>query len=364
MKWLIFLLTLFSPINAMALVDSSATTETQALYTQLQNAQGNYIYFGQHFTDGSYVAVSNCDVFKITGKYPYVTEYAYKIGWRTDPVTTTYNNSFLEDIKRCYRNRGIIALSFIHANMVTNGPTSDKTGDPVLNILPGGSQRDKYLLHLDDLAAWLNNLKDDNGNLIPIIIRPYHENDGTWFWWGSSNCTIAQYVALFQDFVDYLISKNVHNAIYCYAPEFQFGDGASEARYPGDLYVDIQGVDQYTTHAQDSLVYVDDAYDFAILHNKIFAITEFGGGTSGGWIDGRLPEVDFWTTYWLNPVLTDNKANKASYILIWKSPKWGPDYDRSDAPSFLEMSQNPKIKMLQYYNNHIYNATIRNATFN
>jgi hypothetical protein len=32
---------------ALALVDSNATSATQALYTKLQNAQGNYIYFGQ-----------------------------------------------------------------------------------------------------------------------------------------------------------------------------------------------------------------------------------------------------------------------------------------------------------------------------
>jgi hypothetical protein len=49
---------------------------------------------------------------------------------------------------------------------------------------------------------------------------------------------------------------------------------------------------------------------------------------------------------------------------VFANTAYGPDADRVDAPSFLEMSQNPKIKMLQYYNNHLNNGNWTNAVFN
>jgi len=45
----LYILTLSAP--AWALVDSSATAETQALYSSLQAASGNYINFGIEYPD-------------------------------------------------------------------------------------------------------------------------------------------------------------------------------------------------------------------------------------------------------------------------------------------------------------------------
>ena len=31
----------------------------------------------------------------------------------------------------------------------------------------------------------MTGLKDRKGTFIPVIFRPYHELNGSWFWWGG-----------------------------------------------------------------------------------------------------------------------------------------------------------------------------------
>jgi mannan endo-1,4-beta-mannosidase len=57
---------------------------------------------------------------------------------------------------------------------------------------------------LDRLAAFAKDLKDDNGQLIPVIFRPFHEHTQTWSWWGRSCTTEAEFISLWRFTIDYL----------------------------------------------------------------------------------------------------------------------------------------------------------------
>jgi mannan endo-1,4-beta-mannosidase len=46
--------------------------------------------------------------------------------------------------------------------------------------------------------------EDNNGKLIPIIFRPFHEFDGNWFWWGANYCTAEEYISVYRFTVNYL----------------------------------------------------------------------------------------------------------------------------------------------------------------
>ena len=139
----------------MAQVDTNATTETKALYTQLQNAQGNYIYYGQenfiHFTYGN----GGADSYLITGKYPYFLEDH----WR-EANDNGYLNETTSAIKKHYRNGGISGIMFSMSNpIVGSGGEGDLTGgDVIAECLPGGSKRTEYLSKLDTFSNWCNNL--------------------------------------------------------------------------------------------------------------------------------------------------------------------------------------------------------------
>ncbi len=378
-KLFIIILCFFTTPVFGALIDTNATTETQALYTQLQDAQGNYMYFGQHkFIEYTADAGEVCDAYQITGKYPYVMGHDYR-EYYFDGDTKGTRVEYLKHIRTHYRNGGIIQLSWHMINPVTyNAGTYNPTGtgsawddaaDTVSKILPGGADRATYLGYLDSFAAWCNSLTDDRGNLIPLVFRPFHECDGGGFWWGDntpSSCSDAEYITLYQDLVTYVRdTKGVHNIIWAYTPNHwaTFTD-----RYPGDNYVDVIGVDIYwntgavpwalATSTSETLTELHKCYDEANNRSKVFIIAEGCKKLLSN------TDADYWTTNYVDPILADNKAKNAAYTFVWTSPSYGADADRVDAPSFLEMSQNPKIKMLQYYNNHIYNATIRNATFN
>lgn len=55
----------------------------------------------------------------------------------------------------------------------------------VRHILPGGSYHATFKADLKIIADFAHNAKGDDGELIPIIFRPWHEFDGNWFWWGK-----------------------------------------------------------------------------------------------------------------------------------------------------------------------------------
>ncbi|MDR2751961.1 MAG: glycoside hydrolase family 26 protein, partial [Clostridiales bacterium] len=62
---------------------------------------------------------------------------------------------------------------------------------------------------------------------VPVLLRPFHESSGDWFWWGPSGCetdiSTHEYdpdifIKNWQYIVEYFESKGVHNALYVYSP--------------------------------------------------------------------------------------------------------------------------------------------------
>lgn len=109
-------------------------------------------------------------------------------------------------------------ISWHLRNPFTGGTAWDTSSKEVVkSILPGGEKHELFKQYLDKLAGFLNKLKTDDGTLIPVIIRPYHEHTGSWFWWGKNLCTVEKYVALWRFTVDYLQNeKNIHHVLYAY----------------------------------------------------------------------------------------------------------------------------------------------------
>lgn len=50
-------------------------------------------------------------------------------------------------------------------------------------IIPGASHHENYKAILRTIADLAKSTKGNDGNLVPLIFRPYHEFDGDWFWW-------------------------------------------------------------------------------------------------------------------------------------------------------------------------------------
>src|SRR3712207_1480599 len=51
--------------------------------------------------------------------------------------------------------------------------------------ISGSATQKKFNGWLDRLVSFVGGLKDDKGQPIPIIFRPFHEHTQSWSWWGN-----------------------------------------------------------------------------------------------------------------------------------------------------------------------------------
>lgn len=115
---------------------------------------------------------------------------------------------------------------------------------------------------------------------IPIIIRPFHEMNGV-FWYRGHNGTDRVKNAWKYTF-DYFRAKGVHNLIYCYSPaQYTNTNNNQTSHYPGNSYVDIVSFDLYeplvlSSQHLDVGDFIDYAGLLSISGNKPFIIGEFG----------------------------------------------------------------------------------------
>ncbi|MFF3461092.1 glycoside hydrolase family 26 protein [Streptomyces sp. NPDC002619] len=115
-------------------------------------------------------------------------------------------------------------------------------------VITEGTAEHRALLHdLDFLADHLGYLADRG---VPVLLRPYHEMNttpGHGFWWAGQDP--AAYRKLWRLTYDYLVQRRgLHNLIFVWAPNSWEGTYGRVpwAYYPGDEWVDIVGVDDYS----------------------------------------------------------------------------------------------------------------------
>ncbi len=125
---------------------------------------------------------------------------------------------------------------------------------------------------------------DDKG--IPVLWRPLHEANGGWFWFGARSHSEMdwidpEYLRRFWRYIYnlYVNEMGMKNLIWVYGPNVsqntENGTRNVLYYYPGDEYVDIVGVDWYTSK-KNELNYPGHSYDRLMSTGKIAAITEFG----------------------------------------------------------------------------------------
>jgi hypothetical protein len=344
-------------------IDKLATPQTKELYNRLKETSGRKILFGQYYSvplkpwDDPYGKESQC--YKVTQNVPSI----FYVDYQPDPWRSI--RAYTAQIKEHYEKDGIILISWHMQNWVTRKNAWDLAGNTVARILQKGFTRSKYLAALDDLAEYLLKLKDKDGKLIPVIFRPFHENDIGCFWWGTSTTTSAQYVQLWRDLISYLKDKKgVHNVLYCYSPEMRNGYAYDGELYPGDDYVDVFGLDYYNKtitkkdiNGESGLSRLQTLYDLSVKKNKPFGLTE---GLRNEFPNKVVANPDdagiypnYWTEQFFEPILADSKAKYASFVIIYCSAVgdgntgWGPKQGNADEKSFRDMSLNPQIGFIE-----------------
>lgn len=111
----------------------------------------------------------------------------------------------------------------------------------LLSTAPDSPQKTFYWSEVEDLVQALTKLRDAGAI---VLLRPFHEMNGPWFWWGHDMTkSKTAIVDLWRDLHTYLTAR-FDNLLWVYAPATSWN--ASIKLYdPGPEYVDLAGLDLY-----------------------------------------------------------------------------------------------------------------------
>ncbi len=312
--------TLLKESAAIRVTDPNADASVKHLMLRIKEIpKSGYAFGHQDATayglgwknDGS---LHKSDVAEVSGDFPGV--FGFEIGHielgHEQNLDSVNFDLMTRLIQKAHDTGGIITISWHPDNPVTKKSAWDPS--PAVNaILDGGVLHPKYQGWVAKVAAFTHGLKTKKGKPIPIVFRPFHEMNGSWFWWGHGNCTPEEFQLLWKQTYDLLTNTyKVHNLLYCYSSDVVQSEEEYLRFYPGDDYVDILGMDLY--HKNSTEEYITLLEDNLSLlakigkeKNKPYAMTE--GGLN------MIPVEDWWTN-----VLDKNVADKGiAWALFWRN---------------------------------------------
>lgn len=266
------------------------------------------------------------DVFQVCKAYPALLstdldglELGRKVYWGGVTFEQMRNSIIIQ-----HRSGGKVTISW-HVRNPEHGRTylfkSENAGTVSRILKREGKVYETFTLYLKRIADFLLSLRDDEGKLIPIIFRPWHECNGNWFWWGTADCSPEEYIALWRLTHEYFREQGLTNLSYAFSPGSWFRDEEEYMlRFPGHEYVDIIGIECYRpenvsieegrmlfrNHMQKNLRIAKSIADSLKLP---YAITETGMQPNSDpqwWTMGLMPAmqgyepmyVTFWSNQW------------------------------------------------------------------
>lgn len=328
------------------LVDKDATRETAALFYNLKEISETRYLVGVHENETIMDRAGNVSEALYGTDFMFITDYLRNTGsWYKNKQT-----EIRDKIKARYKLGEVITMCWHYRNPISDEPdnfywSSLLKENPaqeniVPRLIPGGSQHDRLKASLDILADFANSLTDDSGNKIPVLFRPWHEQSGDWFWWGTPHhCTQEEYRKLWKFTVEYLRDiKGVHNFLYVYSPNGNTADEGTYLNtygYPGDAYVDVLGVDYYLTNVTTAKVNTQAQLkliaDLAARKRKIAAFTETG------YDSGKYPVQNLLFTDTYAPMIGDTQI---AYMMFWSSENYIPS---GSYMSFHSYVRSPRV---------------------
>jgi hypothetical protein len=358
--------------------DPSATAATRTVLANLQgfdfgsaNPFDHRILVGQQEADvsnrtSSGLAVVDSDFQKVAGKAPALVSYelshvyrgsssafdaaAFRAGapaLRTRILEHHARGSLVSLVwhLRCPKARATDADKFAPGDC----PRDYRLDELLEHKSDGtrGAHFTEWRAMLDAVAELLWSLKDEQGQLVPVQLRPFHEFTGEWFWWGRDNGGNA-YAAVWREMVSYLRDgRGLHNALWVFCPAAPSDGGHFESFYPGDAYVDVVAFDRYDfgngAFARGYEADLRTIGAFARTHRKVAAVAEVGTDL------GRRGNADptWFSRAMLAPLQTAGRS--FAYVSLWRNAPWEkfvPEPgDGAIADDFKQMATDPAALM-------------------
>lgn len=221
-----------------------------------------------------------------------------------------------------------------YAEALAAGTPADSLIDPkqtVASIIEGGKLHEKGMAWVKRVTDFIGSLKTPEGEVVPVIFRPWHENTGNWFWWGEANCSAEQYKALWNMTQDYMNEQLPGQLVWSYSPSPRSMEHFLE-RWPGDDRVQLLGVDAYQWGTEEDFKAglqfgLQFMNDYVKEHPMLIAVTECGR------VNSDIP--DWWTRVF-NPIASQYPI---CYCLPWRNAAkehFGASKDASTAEDFKQ----------------------------
>lgn len=302
-------------------VNPKISSEAQRLLDFIYEIQGKHVITGQHNYLGHMSRYTD-SIHSITGKYPGIWGGDYGFAdsaWDHDNIA--YRYLLVPEIIKQHERGSIITLTYHQADPFVGEPCpfvggvqTNPTQEQWNQIITNGTEANRvWLEYIDRLAEELKELQSAN---IPVLFRPYHEMNGSWFWWGGFKGKNG-FAKLWQMMYDrYTHHHGLNNLIWVWSPDKPW-HGLKEY-YPGDDFVDIVSLDIYPER-DTAVVYRQEWYDEIknLAGTRPFAIGECSTIPT-------LEEMEqqsgyAWFMSWSELTLKDNSIKKL--IEVYNSDK-------------------------------------------
>lgn len=298
------------------------TAPAEILRARLDSvSRTGHFYFGHHDDtayghDWKYEA-GRSDVKEVTGEYPGVINWDLGMievdsSKNLDGVPFTF---MAEEIRRQDARGGVNTLSWHPLNIASGGNSWDTEASPLKLIAGDQAMSDSLDVWITRAARFIGDLRDTDGQRIPVVFRPWHENNGTWFWWGSANATPEEYKDLWKRTRRIFDAEGIDNVVWAYSPDRIDSKETFLLTYPGDDLVDLLGTDIYHFNGEEGTQqYVDQVKkqlsiveQEAAQRGKVMALTETG-------LEGVT--IDNWFTEVLLPSVSEFPV---AYVCVWRN---------------------------------------------
>lgn len=226
-------------------VNPNATLEAYNLLQYLNKVSGKQIITGQHTLTITMDEIA--EIQKLTRETPALQGFEL-LSYSPNIYLDTADQACIKEVEE-NRHTIELALAFGKSGGIVTftwhwfSPlygknksfyTENTTFNPNL-VLEQDTPERKAFFH--DLDIMVNLLYPFHEAKIPILWRPFHESDGTWFWWGSKGPETAK--QLYRLEYNYFVNKyHLNNLLWVW-------NSLLPAGYPGDDVVDILSCDIY-----------------------------------------------------------------------------------------------------------------------
>lgn len=227
-------------------VNPNATKEARDLLKYLNDVAGKSIITGQHTQTNPMEEVNY--IYELTGKKPLLQGFEL-LGYSPN---INYDDASVECLTEIKENKGtmdtalswaketggIVTLTFHWFSPLGGHDKSfyakNTDFDATRILICGTPEREAFYRDMELIAKELKRFYDAK---IPVLWRPFHEADGTWFWWGAKGHKTGR--DLYRLMYDYYANElHLDNLLWVWSSPAKDG-------YPGDDYVDVITRDIY-----------------------------------------------------------------------------------------------------------------------